>query len=181
MLVAALGLSQVPWYPTARGFGPKVIAAGKFGYQALTWLPGLGLDLGLALNLGRVKLTEGMAWSCGGIGLLVFAAGTALGFSAWLALGSQRGRPVTLVEGQTLLTRGPYAIVRHPVYLASVLQYLGAGLALQNWILVICALLVFAFWKRVADDEDRLLLGHFGEPFKKYRRRVPQLIPFIAA
>jgi protein-S-isoprenylcysteine O-methyltransferase Ste14 len=181
MLAAALGFTQIPWYPVARGRGAPVVAAGSFAYLRLTWLPALLLDVFLALNLGRLRLASGMAWTCAGLGLLLFALATALGFSAWRALGEMRGPPVTITAGQTLVTRGPYGLVRHPVYLASVLQTLGAGLALQNWILFAGALAAFAFWKRVADDEDRLLLQHFGQAFRDYRRKVPQFIPFTGA
>ena len=179
MLAAALGFTQLPWYGVARGRGARVVQREQYGYLRLTWLPGLLLDVILALNLGRVSFEAAAAWSCAGIGLLLFAAGTALGFAGWRALGERRGPPLSITEGQTLITTGPYRLARHPVYGANVLQTLGAGLALQNWILLGGALLAFAFWKRVADDEDRLLLKHFGEAYRGYRRKVPQLIPFL--
>jgi protein-S-isoprenylcysteine O-methyltransferase Ste14 len=181
MLAAALGLTQLPWYPIARGRGAPVISPERYGYQRLTWLPALLLDLILALNLGRIKLAAGPAWTCAGLGLLVFAAGTALGFAGWRALGGNRGPAATITEGQTLVTRGVYALVRHPVYLGGVLQTVGGGLALQNWLLLAGGLAAFAFWKQVAHDEDRLLARRFGEAFKEYRKKVPQMIPFTGA
>ena len=164
MLAAALGLTQLPWYHVARGRGLRLIASGSYGYQRLTWLPGLALDLLLALNLGRVKLDATTAWSCGGLGLPLFAAAVALGFAGWQALGSNRGPAVTLVEGQTLITTGAYRLLRHPVYAAGVLQYVGAGLALQNWVLLVGSLACFAFWKRVADGEERCWSSTLGKP-----------------
>jgi protein-S-isoprenylcysteine O-methyltransferase Ste14 len=181
MLAAALGLTQLPWYHTARGRGRPVVPTRRFGFQRLAWLPALALDLLLALNLGRVDVLEGVALACAGLGLLVFAGGTALGFAGWQALGPNRGPVATVVEGQTLVTRGVYALVRHPVYAATVLQFLGAGLALQNWLLMLAAPICFVFWKHVSDCEDDLLEERFGQPFKSYRRRVPQLIPFTAS
>jgi protein-S-isoprenylcysteine O-methyltransferase Ste14 len=179
MLAAALGFTQLPWYGVMRGRGTRVVRREHYAYLRLIWLPGLLLDTVLALNLGRVPLAAAAAWSCAGIGLLLFAAGTVLGFAGWRALGSRRGPPLTITEGQTLITTGTFGLARHPAYGAGVLQTLGAGLALQNWILLGGALLAFAFWKRVADDEDRLLLAHFGDAARVYRRRVAQLIPFL--
>jgi protein-S-isoprenylcysteine O-methyltransferase Ste14 len=178
MLVAAVGLTQLPWYHVARGRGARVAKRDHYGYLRLMWLPGLLLDLALALNVGRVKLSANMAWGCAGIGLLVFAAATVLGFAAWRALGPARGPALTITEGQTLVTTGPFALARHPGYLANFAQVLGAGLALQNWVILGGALLAFFFWRRVAQDEDKLLLAHFGDEFRAYRRKAPQLIPF---
>jgi protein-S-isoprenylcysteine O-methyltransferase Ste14 len=179
MLAAAVGLTQLPWFEVARGRGRRVISNRRHGYQRLAWLPAAALDLLLALNLGRVRVDEGLAWTCAGLGVLVFAAGTALGFAGWRALGDNRGPVAALVEGQSLVTGGVYRLVRHPVYLGNILQFLGAGLALQNWILIVSGLAAFAFWKQVSDYEDDLLGDHFGQPFQLYRRRVPQLIPFM--
>lgn len=181
MLAAALGLTQIPWYHTARGRGRPVVSTRRFGFQRLAWLPALALDAVLALNVGRVKFVADMAWTCAGLGLLIFAAGAALGFAGWRALGSNRGPVAAVVEGQTLVTSGVFRLVRHPVYAGTILQFLGAGLALQNWLLVLGAPACFVFWKHVSDCEDDLLEEHFGQAFGVYRRRVPQLIPFAAS
>jgi protein-S-isoprenylcysteine O-methyltransferase Ste14 len=178
MLVAALGFTQLPWFHAARGRGATVTASGHFGYQRLTWLPGLMLDAWLALNLGRVRLSASLAWGCAAVGLLLFAAATALGFLGWLGLGPNRAPPVTVTEGQTLITTGVYRLLRHPAYAAVVLQYVGAGLALQNWVLLAGGLACSAFWHRAAHDEERLLVKHFGDAYRDYRLKTPQLVPF---
>lgn len=177
MLTAALIFTQLPWYPVERGRGRPVLSRPRYGFQRLTWLPGAMLDLWLALNLGRIRVDEGLAWTCAGLGLALFAAGTTLGFAGWLALGTNRAPAATTTEAQTLVTHGVYGLVRHPAYLAVSLQYLGAALALQNWALLIGALANFAFWKQVADTEERLLVKHFGDAYRDYRKRVPQMIP----
>lgn len=178
MLAAAVGFTQLPWYHVARGRGARVVQGEAYGYLRLLWLPGALLDLALALNLGRVKLAESMAWGCAGAGLLLFAFATLLGFAAWLRLGAQRGAALTITEGQRLVTSGPFALSRHPGYLANALQVAGAALALQNWLLAGGAVLAVLFWRRVAQDEDRLLLKHFGDEFRAYRRQTPLFFPF---
>ncbi len=181
MLTAAVGFTQLPWYHVARGRGARVVKSEQYGYLRLMWLPGLLLDLALALNLGRVRLAESMAWGCAGVGLLLFAFATLLGFAAWLVPGAQRGAALTITEGQRLVTTGPFALSRHPGYLANALQVVGAALALQNSLLGVGAVLAVLFWRRVAQDEDRLLLQHFGDEFRAYRRKTPQFFPFIGA
>jgi protein-S-isoprenylcysteine O-methyltransferase Ste14 len=178
MLAAALGLTQLPWFHTARGRGQPVAAAPRGGLRRLAWLPALALDVLLALNLGRITLLPEMAWACAGLGLLVFAGGTALGFAGWLALGPNRAPAAVLVEGHALVTTGVYRLVRHPVYAGTIFQFLGAGLALQNWLLLSGAGMCLLYWKHVSDREDEQLEERFGRAFQSYRRRVPQLIPF---
>ncbi len=76
-----------------------------------------------------------------------------------------------------LVKSGPYAVVRHPVYLAHVLFNFGAYLVTGAFI----PLLVFVEWlvliKPLADLEDEELALRLGEEFAQYRKKVPQLIP----
>lgn len=76
-----------------------------------------------------------------------------------------------------LVTSGPYAYVRHPVYLAHTALNFGIYLATGAYI----PLLVFAEWvlmlRPLADTEDEELELRMEENYLKYRKNVPQLIP----
>ena len=73
---------------------------------------------------------------------------------------------------------GVFSIVRHPIYLGSILTYLGFiffTLSLASflfWILII----IFYFY--ISRYEERLLLKHFGDQYREYQSRVPMLFPF---
>jgi protein-S-isoprenylcysteine O-methyltransferase Ste14 len=95
-------------------------------------------------------------------------------------LGRQFRVNAGLYEDHELVTTGPYAIVRHPIY-ASLLAILAATLSLLTpWT---CALLSLALFLagteiRVA-TEDGLLSSRFGARFAAYKARVKAYIPLV--
>ena len=88
-------------------------------------------------------------------------------------------RTVKVEEGQTVISTGLYGIVRHPMYLASVLMFLSIPLVMGSWY----ALIPFAFYPvlmvvRILDEEKLLTAELAG--YEEYKRKVKfRLIPFI--
>jgi protein-S-isoprenylcysteine O-methyltransferase Ste14 len=86
---------------------------------------------------------------------------------------------IEVAENQKVVSTGPYAIVRHPMYASALLYLVGAPLALGSyWGLVpIAAMLPFLIW-RLFDEEAFLVKNLPG--YAEYRARVRhRLIPFI--
>ena len=87
-----------------------------------------------------------------------------------------------LVKTRSLTATGPYAYLRHPLYLGTLLLGLGFGLAGGRATALLVAGLfvpVFAFYyipykERV---ETERLLARYGEPYAEYHRAVPALWP----
>lgn len=104
------------------------------------------------------------------VGGLLILAGTLALAAAWKVLYRAQG---------ALVTRGPYAAVRHPQYSALFLVILGA---LMQWptipTLVMAPVLVVAY-VRLAWREERETEARFGEAYREYRRRVPGFIPAL--
>jgi protein-S-isoprenylcysteine O-methyltransferase Ste14 len=102
---------------------------------------------------------------------------------AWTAtrhLGRQFRVHAGLYEDHELVTSGPYAVVRHPIY-TSLLAILACTLFVYTpwpWAVVSLALFVAGTEIRVY-TEDRLLASRFGERFAAYRGRVPAYLPFV--
>jgi protein-S-isoprenylcysteine O-methyltransferase Ste14 len=120
-----------------------------------------------------------------GVDLLALAAAPLLAFgSAWLTLAAVRtlGRQwsveARLVEGHRLVTEGPYALVRHPIYSAMGGLLLATGLVQsQAWVLLPgIALFVVGTLLRTRAEEG-LMREAFGPEFEAYARRVPALLP----
>lgn len=88
-------------------------------------------------------------------------------------------RTVKVEEGQTVISTGLYGIVRHPMYLASVLMFLSIPLVMGSWY----ALIPFAFYPvlmvvRILDEEKLLTAELSG--YDEYKKKVKyRMIPFI--
>jgi protein-S-isoprenylcysteine O-methyltransferase Ste14 len=75
-----------------------------------------------------------------------------------------------------LVTNGPFAIVRHPMYLGLITAALGSLLLYRTWTALAYAL--FAPFVLMRARREELALGaEFGEEWQVYCRRVPALLP----
>jgi protein-S-isoprenylcysteine O-methyltransferase Ste14 len=86
---------------------------------------------------------------------------------------------IEVAENQTVISTGPYAIVRHPMYASALLYLLGTPLALGSYygLLPVAAMVPFLIWRLI--DEERFLatnLPGYSEYQQKVRRR---LVPFL--
>jgi protein-S-isoprenylcysteine O-methyltransferase Ste14 len=86
---------------------------------------------------------------------------------------------IEVVQNQKVISTGPYAIVRHPIYASALLYLVGTPLALGSFwgLLPLGAMMPFLIW-RLYDEESFLArnLSGYTEYQKKVRHR---LIPFI--
>ena len=111
------------------------------------------------------------------------AAMTASGllFSVWgrRHLGSNWSQEVTLKKDHELITSGPYALVRHPIYTGLLLAFIGSAVARDQWRGLIAVALVFgALWYKLR-LEEKWMRAQFGESYEAYSRRVSALVPYI--
>jgi protein-S-isoprenylcysteine O-methyltransferase Ste14 len=86
---------------------------------------------------------------------------------------------VELAADQRVISTGPYAVVRHPMYAFALLYLLGTPLALASWwgFVPLVAILPFLLWR--LQDEERLL-DHELPGYHEYRQRVRyRLLPYL--
>ena len=88
-------------------------------------------------------------------------------------------RTIKVEEGQKVVDTGLYGIVRHPMYMATILLFLMIPLVLGSWY----ALIVFAFYPAIIvvrlKDEEALLTRELPG-YAEYRQRVKyRIIPFV--
>ena len=78
---------------------------------------------------------------------------------------------------EQLVTSGPYALTRNPMYLGHLIFLAGLSLTLRS-LLSTALTLATALWfhARVLRDERRLV-ARFGEPYRDYATRVKRWIP----
>ncbi len=100
-----------------------------------------------------------------------------------LMIGAALGRIWTSVfiagfKDETLVTIGPYAACRHPLYAASMLGMLGAGLATRSLSLTVLVCATFLpLYLHAARAEDARLARLHGPEFEQYRARTPAFLP----
>jgi protein-S-isoprenylcysteine O-methyltransferase Ste14 len=77
------------------------------------------------------------------------------------------------------VTRGPYRITRHPMYLGIVSFHVGATVAMESLsLLLITALYVIPYTVARIRAEDVVLATRFGEEYRAFASQVPALVPF---
>jgi protein-S-isoprenylcysteine O-methyltransferase Ste14 len=113
-----------------------------------------------------------------GIGLMI--AGILLRQWSIAVLGRYFSRTVGVQEGQVVVDRGPYRLVRHPAYTGSLLTIVGLGFVLQSWgaVLVLIAFFGIAFGYRIHVEEG-VLTSKLGDEYVAYAKRTKRLIPYV--
>jgi protein-S-isoprenylcysteine O-methyltransferase Ste14 len=106
---------------------------------------------------------------------------TGLAVLLWarVTLGSNWSGSVVFKENHELVTRGPYAFVRHPIYTGLLTMVLGdvifsgvvGGIV---WFVILFMLL----WLK-SRAEESLMTRHFPAEYPAYRGRVKALVPFV--
>ncbi len=145
-----------------------VVSILYFGLCLLIWKP-------LPLSLSQPARIIALA-----LGALLYFPGLALLLWARLTLGEMynvsSGFGVQLYAAQRLITHGPFAIVRHPMYLGLMMAALGGVLMYRTWTLAFLAVnslfVAIRAWR-----EEQALAAEFGVQWEAYCRRVPAWIP----
>jgi protein-S-isoprenylcysteine O-methyltransferase Ste14 len=83
-----------------------------------------------------------------------------------------------LYADQELVTSGPFALVRHPMYLGALIASVGGVLLYRTWSAVLVLAHEAVFWVR-AGREDQALEAEFGEAWRAYARRVHAGVPVL--
>lgn len=118
-----------------------------------------------------------LALASAGVAALLALLGLALSAWAFASFPSVSTGHVVLPE-QHVVTSGAYGFVRHPIYLAAFLIWLGLLLAFRSpWIAVVLALYVVPAYLVYIRAEEKMLLDSLGDEYARYRTRVGAFFP----
>ena len=137
----------------------------------------VGVTHGLAL---LVLNTAGEVWAAIGIGM--YSAALALFLAA---IEAARRVPMTRTfvyspRCDTILTKGPSRVIRHPIYLSYSLAWLAAPIAMHNILLGLTAVFMITCYLISAREEERLLgSGPKAAEYEELRARTWRMIPFV--
>jgi len=94
------------------------------------------------------------------IGLIMYVVGFALYSAAWITIAkSEKGK---------IFSSGLYRFSRHPVYLSSAIQFIGAGFISESWLYLGLSVLVAISDLRNAMEEERICLEIYGDEYGQY-------------
>jgi len=169
------GLGQPAGRTTGRP--PRLLQKSLYYFIVVAGFVGLSILLWRTLP---VTLSTGVRIAILVCGSLLFFPGLVLVVWGRLTLGKlydvSSSFGARLHVDHQLVTHGPYALVRHPVYLGVLLAGLGGLLIYRTWTFV---MLVFIFPSLLmrARREEALLAAEFGRQWLAYKQKVPGWIP----
>jgi len=113
------------------------------------------------------------------LGLIILIMGLSFVLWARANLGTNWSGSVTYKENHELIKRGPYALVRHPIYTGLLLMFLGTAITIGNvGGFLGFPVLFISCWIKLK-QEEALMIKHFKEGYMDYKKRVKALIPFV--
>src|SRR5687768_11262722 len=113
-------------------------------------------------------------------GLLLFGGGLAATLYAQLAMGESWRVGVDETERTELVTHGPFALVRNPIFAAMIPTSLGLALMVPNVIAIVGVVaLVVALEIQVRIVEEPYLLTTHGSSYARYAARVGRFVPWV--
>ena len=157
-LLVVLYAVRLPQRGTDHRFAVIFIAfSGTFAAISASFLPGGTRRDGLLL-FGDILATAGLAYSVWGLAYL-------------------RRSFSIIPEARRLVTGGPYALSRHPVYLGEIATALGINIASGGWLSALAVVYFIACELARMRWEERILAQTFPAQYPEYARRVPRYLP----
>lgn len=172
----------IVWLLTALSTKPSVYRESRS--QRLRYALPIVVAYFLLMNGGRLPYPLNVrvllpvaivAWS----GMILCVGG--LGFAIWarVVIGRNWSGAVTLKEEHELIERGPYRLVRHPIYTGILSMFVATAIMLGHLAGCIGVVIVIAsFWIKLI-REEKVMLNQFPDKYAAYRQRVKRLIPFV--
>jgi len=105
-------------------------------------------------------------------GLVLYILGFVFYSAAWITIVRTR-------KGE-VFSRGPFRFSRHPIYVGSAIQFLGAGFISSSWFFLGLSLLVGISHMRNAIVEEQICLEIFADEYRQYMVRTPRWLGWPA-
>lgn len=145
-------------------------------FVGLPFVSGVWLYLLDPRILRTTTLSIAGAWRW--FGALLFAGSLVLLASVHVSLDKNFSSALRVRSDQQLVTRGPYAYVRHPMYSAIFLLIPGMALLSANWMIGASGLAVIALVVSLRTaKEEQMMMRAFGDRYRQYAARTPRFVP----
>ena len=111
------------------------------------------------------------------IGIALTYIGAALAIWARLRLGDNWSSRVNLKQDHQLVSSGPYAFVRHPIYTGFLTAVVGTAIEVGEWRGVLATALVAVAHTLKARREEEFMVSEFGQRYVDYQKQTGFLLP----
>jgi protein-S-isoprenylcysteine O-methyltransferase Ste14 len=153
-----------PWvFPAVRGLRAALMLAFLVLYG---WNPPW-------VDAFSMPLPETFRW----LGVVLGALGLMLYTWSRHALGKAWSSCLQMQAQHILVTTGPYAWIRHPIYLAMILFLTSLTLVGANWMLVVFLIISIVDLVLRMPREEQMMIEVFGEAYEAYRQRTGSIFP----
>jgi protein-S-isoprenylcysteine O-methyltransferase Ste14 len=120
-------------------------------------------------------------WQIAGEAACILLILAGLSLRAWASGNAGQHTRRATIEAPQLVTGGPFAYVRNPIYLASIILGLGmVGLLGDPWMLALYVGVFVFLYTAIVPAEEQFLTGQFPEEYARYRAHVPRLLPRLS-
>lgn len=113
------------------------------------------------------------------IGAAVTVVGLLFAIWARQHLASNWSSSVTIKQDHELITSGPYALARHPIYTGILTGFLGTAIALSQVRGFIALVLLFVILWAKLRMEEQWMRSQFGETYATYSQKTAALVPYV--
>jgi len=113
------------------------------------------------------------------VGAIICTLGTIFTLWARHVIANNWSSDVAFKKEHELVERGPYSIVRHPIYTGMLIMVLGTAIvagALAQFVAI--AFVFVGFWIKMK-QEEALLTAHFPNEYPAYQERTKRILPFV--
>ncbi len=141
-----------------------------FALAAFLGMYGIGMAW---IDIFHFYLPDWLRWVGFGVGILSVI------FWTWtqLTLDTQWSAQLQLKKDHHLITTGPYARIRHPLYAGMFGWCLSLSLLTANWIfVVVCLISIVGLFYRVP-KEEQMMIEAFGDEYKAYMQHTGRFFP----
>ncbi len=177
VILTGLWLSEFLFFPSPK----KESLAGKKSFYLV--LAGILVSIlfSIIMFLTETALITGRNGALlRGVSLVLYAFGVFLRYWSSRLLGEDFSRSIAVRRDQDLVSRGPYRVLRHPLYTALMIMVVSVSLFLQSIPGIVFALVVMTAVLGVRiKEEERIMEEHLGERYIRWKEKRQLLIPFV--
>lgn len=121
----------------------------------------------------KIGLPEAIRW----LGVLVGAVGVAGIYWLFSSIGSGITPTSATRQKHTLVTKGPYRWIRHPLYTLGTSLFIAFGMMADNWFIILLGILAFIAMAVRTPREEANLIDKFGDEYREYMKQTGRFLP----